>query len=310
MKDILYLAGYDLSPKKITGFEESIQLLYSANRDGSLRGIWNSDADAFLFLKSYNDYSKSSWLFSKLLQIIFALQLQHLFFKQKKWFYTLNDKPLFDCKRHWALFTGTKALNSKAILYTKEAFYTIACAENTTQLTANEDEILKEITRPSRGFIAPLLSMVNNSINTLSSVSMFIFNSNYMNSKSCKKIVQLAVFAFLVFTSNHSFAHVTATDGVVDAIDLDDNDGMLHAIASPFFFYAMHEVSKPIAPTANATKTTVNRGVSLTNSNKFIIELNTASYYYYLFYGVIVSSVLNKIVATHYLIPTTILSTK
>ncbi len=120
MKDTLYLAGYDLSFKKITGFAEGIPLLYIANRDGSARWIWNSDADEPFFLKYYNDDSKMSWLFSKFIQILFALQLQRLFFKQKKWF-------------------------------------------------------------PRNSY---------------------------------KKGVPLAVFAFFIFTSTHSFAHVTATDGV------------------------------------------------------------------------------------------------
>ena len=111
---------------------------------------------------------------AKLIQILFALQLQRLFFKQEKWFYTVNDTPFFDCKSNWSLFTGARGSNNKAVLYTNKAFYTIACAENVAQLTTNEDEILKEIPRPSRGFIAPLLRMVNNSINALSNVSMFI----------------------------------------------------------------------------------------------------------------------------------------
>ena len=187
--------------------------MYSENREGASRWIWNFDVDVFLSLKSYKNNNKSFWLFSKFIEILFALQLQRLFFKQKKWFYTLSDKPLFDCKRNWALFTGTKGLNNKAVLYTKKAFYTIASAEYTTQLTANEDKILKETPPPSRRFIPSFVALFNNNFQ-LSNIFLFIFHSKWFPRNSYKSGVPLAVFAFLVFTSNHSFAHVAATDGV------------------------------------------------------------------------------------------------
>jgi hypothetical protein len=171
MKTILNLTGYDFSPKKLNGNEESIQLSYIANRDGSPRWIWNANNNEPLFLKFYNVGNKSSWLYAKLIQIIFALHLQRLFFKQKKWFYTIKENPLFDCKSNWALFTGTVGPDNKAILYANKTFYKIACTENATQLIENEYRILKEIQRSSRGFTTPLVRMVNQNIIQLSDIS-------------------------------------------------------------------------------------------------------------------------------------------
>ncbi|WP_300978615.1 discoidin domain-containing protein, partial [Flavobacterium sp.] len=57
--------------------------------------------------------------------------------------------------------------------------------------------------------------------------------SKWLTVSSYKKAVQLAVFVFLLFTSTHSFAQVTDTDGdgIADVIDLDDdNDGILDAV--------------------------------------------------------------------------------
>lgn len=171
MKTILNLTGYDFSPHQITGDEESIQLSYITNRDGSPRWIWNSENTEPLFLKFYNVSRKGSWFFKKLIQTIFAVQLQHLFFKQKKWFYTVNENLLFDCKSNWALFTGTKSSNNKAVLYANKTFYKIACTENALPLIKNEYNILKEIQKSARGFSTPFVRMVNNKIIQLSDVS-------------------------------------------------------------------------------------------------------------------------------------------
>lgn len=171
MKTILNLAGYDLQPIKITGYEESIQLSYITNRDGSPRWIWNTDNDEPLFLKFYNVGKKSSWLFAKLIEIIFALQLQRLFFKHAEWFYSVDDNPLFDLQSDWALSMGTVGPNNKTILYANKTFYKIASTENAIQLLKNEYSILKEIQRSPRGFITPLVRMVNNNIIQLSDIS-------------------------------------------------------------------------------------------------------------------------------------------
>jgi hypothetical protein len=193
METILNLTGYDFSPKKITGNEESIQLSYIANRDGSPRWIWNSDNNAPLFLKFYNVGSKSSWLFAKLIQIIFALHLQSLFFKQKKWFYTLKENPLFDCKSNWALFTGPAGPNNKAILYANKTFYKIACTENATQLIENEYRILKEIQRSSRGFTTPLVRIVNQNIIQLSDISENGKRATKINDAHLKVLQEMAL---------------------------------------------------------------------------------------------------------------------
>lgn len=171
MESIFKLTGYEFSPKKITGNEESIRLCYILNPDGSIRWIWNAKNNTPLFLKFYNVGSKSAWLYAQLIQIIFAFRLQRLFFKQKKWFFTINENPLFDCKSNWALFTGTVGPNNKAILYVNNTFYKIACTENATQLIENEYSILKDLQLSSRGFTTPLVRKVNHNILQLSDLS-------------------------------------------------------------------------------------------------------------------------------------------
>lgn len=172
MKSILKLTGYDFSPKKINGNEESIKLSYIANSDGSPKWIWNSQNKVPSFLKFYNAGNKSSWLFTKMIQVIFALQLQRLFFKQKKWFYTVDENPLFDCKGDWALFTGSEVSNNKAVLYANKTFYKIACTENAIQLIENEYKVLKELQLAPKSFTTPLVRMVNKQIIQLSDVSI------------------------------------------------------------------------------------------------------------------------------------------
>lgn len=172
MKAILKLTGYDFFPKKITGNEESILLSYIANRDGSPRWIWNSENNEPLFLKFYNVGSKSSWFYAKLIQIVFALQLQRLFFKQKKWFYSVDKNPLFDCKSSWALFTGTVGSNNKAILYANKTFYKIASTENAAQLIENEYKVIKELQLTPKSFTTPLVRKINKQIIQLSDVSI------------------------------------------------------------------------------------------------------------------------------------------
>lgn len=171
MKTIFKLTGYNLSLEQTSSKQEYIKLSYISNRDGSPRWIWNAKSNEPLFLKFYNVGSKRSWLLAKMIEIIFALQLQYLFFKQKKWFYTADKNPLFDCKSDWALFTGTVGPNNKSILYANKTFYKIAHSENATQLIENEYKILKEIQLSTRGFIAPLTRKVNQNIIQLSDIS-------------------------------------------------------------------------------------------------------------------------------------------
>lgn len=171
MKAILKLTGYDFSPKRINGNEESIKLSYIANSDGSPRWIWNSQNKVPSFLKFYNAGNKSSWLFTKMIQVIFALELQRLFFKQKKWFYTVGEKPLFDCNSDWALFTGATVNNNKAVLYANKTFYKIACTETATTLVENEYKILKGLQKKSKSFTTPLVHIINKHIIQLSDIS-------------------------------------------------------------------------------------------------------------------------------------------
>lgn len=171
MKTILKLTGYDFSPKKSTGNEQSISLSYIANRDGSPKWVWNAENTEPLFLKFYNVGNKNSWLYAKLIQIIFALQLQRFFFKQKKWFYNVTENPLFDCKSNWALFTGTVGSDHKAVLYANKTFYKIAGNENAKESIANEYRILKNLQLSTRGFTTPLVRLVNENIIQLSDVS-------------------------------------------------------------------------------------------------------------------------------------------
>ncbi|CAM2914693.1 hypothetical protein SAMN05444143_11621 [Flavobacterium succinicans] len=192
MKTILQQTGYHLSPKKINGNEESIQLSTIDNRDGSPRWIWNSENNDPLFLKFHYADSINSWLFRKWIQVIFSLHLQRFFFKQKKWFYTVNENPLFDCKSNWALFTGSSGTNDKAVLYANKTFYKIASTENATQLIENEYRILKVIQQSSRGFITPLVRLVNHNIIQLSDVSEDGKRTTKINDAHLKVLHELA----------------------------------------------------------------------------------------------------------------------
>jgi len=101
----------------------------------------------------------------------FCFTVATSFFQTKKWFYTVGEKPLFDCKSDWALFTGTTGNNNKAVLYANKTFYKIACTETSTPLIENEYKVLKELQKKPKSFTTPLVHIINKNIIQLSDIS-------------------------------------------------------------------------------------------------------------------------------------------
>jgi hypothetical protein len=156
----------------------------------------------------------SFYFFAELIQIIFSLRSYRLFFKQNKWFYIVNENPLFDCRSNSNQSTGIGCSINKVFLYTNKTFSAIACDEIAKRLTAIEDKIQ----RRSRGFLALLVRIFNNSGIQLSGIATSIFNSKHLNIRSYEKIFQLEIFPFLLFASDYTLAQ--DADGMVNSFDI------------------------------------------------------------------------------------------
>lgn len=137
MKTLFRNTGYKLYTTQQPG-SLKISFSYIRNSDGSVRWFWNSKSKKPLFLKFYNASTFKARLYSLAVKIVFELGLQNLIFKKETLYYTIAEKPVFNIKADWAMFTGTAGPNNKALLYAGGSFYKIACTETAKDLLINE----------------------------------------------------------------------------------------------------------------------------------------------------------------------------
>ncbi|MCS4302432.1 hypothetical protein [Chryseobacterium sp. BIGb0232] len=170
MKTLFKNTGYRLftqqhDDRKKTTFS------YILNPDGSVRWFWNSKSGKPLFLKFYNAATPKAKIFSYVVQIVFALRLQRLVFKNETVYYTEYGKPIFDIAGDWAIFTGTVGPNNKALLFADGFFYKITETETAKRLIENEFKSI-EMMKTNDDIIVPATSLVNENVLKLSDISM------------------------------------------------------------------------------------------------------------------------------------------
>lgn len=171
MEHIFAKIGYSLSSIRNNPIDLVLDMLYIKNPDGSPRWIWNANSSKPSFLKFYNIGSFRAWVFASTIKTVFILRLQKIVFSRKTYFATQINTPILDCKKNWALFTGTIGPNNKAILYTNNLFYKIATTPNAEELINRELTILKKIHGYCNAFITPKALPISNEIIQLSDVS-------------------------------------------------------------------------------------------------------------------------------------------
>lgn len=173
MENIFALTGFTLSATRNHSNELVMDILYIKNPDGSPRWIWNANNKNPLFLKFYNIGSFRARLFATAIKTVFVLKLQKMVFSKKTFYATQIGTPVFDCKKDWALFTGTTGPNNKAILYANYSFYKIATTLNAQALIKKENLVLKKINRCNTIFITPKSLQISNDIIQLSDISQY-----------------------------------------------------------------------------------------------------------------------------------------
>ncbi len=171
MKDILNKTGYLFTETPTSPSDVKLALLTINNPDGSPRWIWNATSKKPLFLKFYAIATGKARAFSVMIKIIFALRMQHLFFKKKNYYFSVIEKPIFNISTDWALFTGTVGPNNKAVLFANSCFYKIALTPHAKHLINFESGILKTISGRSNSFKTPNVLEINHSVIQLEDVS-------------------------------------------------------------------------------------------------------------------------------------------
>ncbi|MGL2992583.1 hypothetical protein [Flavobacterium sp. TSSA_36] len=171
MKTALKLTGHHFSLQQTLDKQACITLASISKREVEANYFWNANTSEPLFLKFYKIASKRDWLFTKGMQLVFFLHLQRFFFKQKKWFYTLDAPTLFDCNGDWTLCTSTVGLYLKNILYAHKTCYKIASSAYAESLIQNEYQILKKIQETRNEFITPLVHRINSTVIQLSDIT-------------------------------------------------------------------------------------------------------------------------------------------
>lgn len=169
MKNIFTNTGYRLFTKQQ---QESMKISFSyiPNPDGSVRWFWNSNSKRPLFLKFYNIATFKAKIFSLFVKLLFVLRLQKLIFKKEILYYMADEKPIFDIKKDWTIFTGTVGPNNKCLLFSDGYFYKIASTEQAKKLILNEFQSLK-ISNDNAKYITPSSKMVNEYVLQLSDIS-------------------------------------------------------------------------------------------------------------------------------------------
>jgi thymidylate kinase/thiamine kinase-like enzyme len=124
-----------------------VDLLVINNPDGSPRWFLPAHATKPHFLMFYHVGSLRSRAYAWIMELLFAVRLQHVLLKKERWYFHLKNtqtEPSFDILRDaWSLFTGTVGPNNKFVLYTQIAgngfFWKLA--NTPTAVSLIDDEI-------------------------------------------------------------------------------------------------------------------------------------------------------------------------
>lgn len=171
MEDIFKKIGYTLQSESSSDCNKPITLLVVNNNDGTPRWICNANQSSPLFLKFYNAGSFRANIFQSIISSIFMFRLHKIVFKKRKYFYNKSEKAFFDINNQWAIFTGTRGLNNKAVLYVDDYFYKIAMTDNAQRLINNEYQFISDFSAKSQKTILPTASFLYEDILKLSDIS-------------------------------------------------------------------------------------------------------------------------------------------
>ncbi len=209
MKEYLAQIGLDVIPASHQT-KSSVQLYYINNVDGTPRWIWTAKSRKAHFLKFYAISSFRSRVFAFAYQLVFLLQLQHLFFSRKSVYVTRNESAALSpvLKNNFALFTGTKGPNRKMVLYViKEnvstSFYKIALSNTSELLLATEYKKIQEVEALNpKSFKVPTTAIVSNGILEMEDLSNQSSRKNNFTPIHLEALAEL--FTATVASSNTS----------------------------------------------------------------------------------------------------------
>lgn len=171
MENIFEKLGYVISKKRNTEHGEFVTVFFLNNPDGTPRWIWNANCKKPDFLKFYNAGATKARIYIFLIKAIFALKMQHLFFKSEVLFFSKKETSFFNCLDAWSLFTGTIGPNNKAILYVNSFFYKIATTPNAQLLIQKEHTVLQKMDNEVQSFVVPNSKFISHAVIQFSDIA-------------------------------------------------------------------------------------------------------------------------------------------
>ncbi len=176
-------AGLPVSENSTAACATHLNCFYSCNTDGSVRWVWSARNKHADFLKLYHGKGLKPWLFTIVIQLLFILNLQHLFAKGSFKLYVDLSKNDWANNR-WALFTGTIGPNQKMILWKQKGngesiFYKIALTAKAQLNIKQEAQALQLVAAmPLKNIQFPALLAANLDVITLQDVSKGVTKTN------------------------------------------------------------------------------------------------------------------------------------
>ncbi len=118
---------------------ESIEVYAVKNPDGTIRWIWPVQLKKPEFLRFYNACPPKAAIYVFLIKLIFSLRLQSWIFNKQKVNVPAN------LGKKWALFTGTKGLHQKIVIFNGNAFIKIPVGRKAKVSLQNEKAVLSDL---------------------------------------------------------------------------------------------------------------------------------------------------------------------
>jgi thymidylate kinase len=197
MKNIFKQLGCSVSETKEHLNSKKINLFVIHNNDGTIRWIWPEHVKKPLFLKIYTVSGSRSKLFSMVIELIFILKLQSIFFKKKQLFITENTPSFnFDIAMQWAIFKGTVGPNNKSVVYIKkdgtDSFIKIANTEKAKYLIEKEAIILNRLYISNiETFVFPEVYSIKNNLLQLSDISKDANRTNQLSNAHINALIEM-----------------------------------------------------------------------------------------------------------------------
>lgn len=141
MEKVFEQLGLEIQNKESN---KASKFYFIRNQDESIRWMWAADASTPEFLKFYHQSGIKSIVFAFFMQVVFALKLQHWYFRKSSFKAIVNnDSPLKKYENsEFFVFTGTAGPNRKYTFFVKglqrNAFVKWAFSEKASTLIKSE----------------------------------------------------------------------------------------------------------------------------------------------------------------------------